>query len=155
HGEALFYRNVLEDGKVNITIAWATELVARKIADARSRHGKRRWVPPQRPSVRSRELVVDSRERIADQIKSQAGYVRRLPGVEVHQGTHLPSVSQQLGTVGTAGNLIGQTGSKEVPGVVIAVAVVELDVVGVIRDHSAVFADFIQSVRPGITELRG
>src|SRR5262249_38107608 len=39
------------------------------------------------------------------------------------------------------------------PGVIVAVAVIQLDIVRIIGNDRTIFADLIQSVRPGITEL--
>src|SRR5437867_8267348 len=39
------------------------------------------------------------------------------------------------------------------PGVIVTIAVIQLDIVRIIGNDRAVFADLIQGVRPGITEL--
>src|SRR5579859_3284664 len=77
----------------------------------------------------------------------------------VHDAADLPTVEYAAGPAGSSprgfGDVISQTNGEQVSCVEVAVAIVEQAIVGVRQDRSAVLADFIQGVRPGISELRG
>src|SRR5215469_8222452 len=70
----------------------------------------------------------------------------------VHQTGQLPALGEEFGTTRIGWNGVGDIRSKEVPRVVITVAVIPLTVEGIIGNSSAVFADLIQRVRPGVPE---
>src|SRR5215470_2250403 len=76
--------------------------------------------------------------------------------MKVTERRELPPVPQtsRPWSVGPASlwHVIHHTDGEEMPGVKVAVPVVEVLVEGVIQGHTAVFADLVQSVRPSVTE---
>src|SRR5262249_18074732 len=103
------------------------------------------------------EAVRDAFERISDQVQTDGvgeHFVVRLAGMKVPHTADLPTVSKDLRTMGRARNVIAEGSSKEVPSVEIGAAVIGFEVLGIIQNGSAVLADLVESVRPGVSELR-
>src|SRR5215813_665846 len=72
----------------------------------------------------------------------------------VHQTGYFPALRQELRSARRCGNGVVDVRCKQMTRVVVAVAIIEFDVLGIIGDHGTVFADLIQSVRPGVSECR-
>src|SRR5256885_647298 len=75
----------------------------------------------------------------------------------VRQAAQLPAIDQLVGPSPRPSCLrqeVGDIRRKQVPRVVIPVAIVQLYVIGVIRNGGTILADFIQSVGPGVAKLR-
>src|SRR5215469_4407607 len=70
----------------------------------------------------------------------------------VHQTGQLPALGEEFGTTRIGWNGVGDIRGKEVPRIVITVAVIPLTVEGIIGNSSAVLTDLIQRVRPGVPE---
>ena len=75
----------------------------------------------------------------------------------IHYATDLPIVERALGPArggpGRLGHIIGTTDGEKVSSVEITVSITRLKVERIVQYLTAVLADFIQSVRPGVSEL--
>src|SRR5579859_1393360 len=94
----------------------------------------------------------DACKRIAHQAQAGKHLIVRLPGMPVHQTGHVPIMGKEPGTERRARNVIDKSYSEQVPRVVVSVAVIALDVMGIVGKHSAVLAYLIEGVRPGVAE---
>src|SRR6267154_754658 len=96
-------------------------------------------------------------EGIPDQILARKSDVPRLPGMEIPQAANLPSVHQIARPPGGPRRLwhiVADACGEEMPSIVVAIAVVHLDV-GAVCHRGTVLANLIQRVRPGITDRTG
>src|SRR6266849_1579617 len=115
-------------------------------------------IDPESASVRRGEFVINSRERIANEVQVRPNFIERLSAVEVPQAAHLPPVDKPIGpSMGPRrlGHLVHQTCREEMPGVEVTVAVVQLEVRKVVRDDCTILADLVQRVGPGVAECGG
>ena len=75
----------------------------------------------------------------------------------IHYAADLPVVKDALcqarGSPRRLGNIIRTTDSEKVSCVEITVSIVRLKVKSIVQYLTAVLADFIKSVRPGVSEL--
>src|ERR1700688_2690914 len=76
------------------------------------------------------------------------------PGAEGEVGIQLPSVGQPSGAMGRTGNVVEKEGIEVVPDIVVRVAVVALEVGGVLRKRAYVLGNFVEAVAPGVRKLR-
>src|SRR6266576_1096910 len=94
-------------------------------------------------------------ERVSDQVCQWQRNVPWLAGMEIPEAANLPAVRQITGPpMGPRGlgYVVAEACGEEMPGIVITVAIVNLDV-GAVRDHAAVLADLVKGVRPSISNL--
>src|SRR5437016_624896 len=97
-------------------------------------------------------------ERIPDQVQTRKRFVERLARVKVHDATHLPVVENAPGPAGIGpsrpGNIVVQTDGEEMACIEVAVSVIRTLIKSIIQYGGTVLADLIQSMRPGVRELR-
>ena len=157
-------RYVLEDGEINVA-------ESRRV-DGIASHGSERTLC--RIGVRVRidpldGIVIDERmrnalERIADLDATGAVFASPVcigrgvdgewkPGAEGEVGIQLPSVGNPSGAMGRAGDVVKEEGAEVVPDIIIGVAVVALEVGGVLRERAHILSDFVEAVAPGVRKL--
>ncbi len=152
--------DVLDKRQVHIPKTRPGKFVSREVCRAWARRPARRaersGVPPLRPKA-GVELVTDSRIRVADQNQSRKRLVGGLPPVPIHYAADLPVVKDALCQVRRSprrlGNIIGTTDGEKVSSVEITVSIIRLKVESIVQNLTAVLADFIQSMRPSVSEL--
>ncbi len=75
----------------------------------------------------------------------------------IHYAADLPVVKGALCQVRRSprrlGNIIGTTDGEKVSSVEITVSIIRLKVESIVQNLTAVLADFIQSMRPSVSEL--
>src|SRR5260370_4749966 len=102
-------------------------------------------------------------ERVAHHVQARplgSGWVgprgvKWLPAVQINHAAHLPVVSEQFRPPRTAWHVIGNEGRKVVSCVEVAVPVFLFQVGADQRYLTSVLRHVIQSMRPGVDELRG
>lgn len=78
----------------------------------------------------------------------------RKAGAEGEVGIQLPSVGHPSGAMRRTGDVVKKEGIEVVPDIVVRVAVVALEVGGVLRERAHVLRDFVEAVAPGVRKLR-
>ena len=157
--------DVLDKRQVHIPKTRPGKFVSREVCRAwagcrqrrvRIREAERSGVPPLRAKA-GVEFVTDTGIGVTDQRQSRECLVGRLSAVPVHYRADLPVVERALGPArggpGRLGHIIGTTDGEKVSSVEITVSVIRLKVESIIQNLTAVLADFIKSVRPGVSEL--
>src|ERR1700730_8802175 len=102
-------------------------------------------------------------ERIAHQVQPRPlcsrwvgpREVKWLPPVEINHAANLPVVGKQFRTPRTAWHVIGNEGGKVISCVEVTVPVFLFQVGAEQRYRTSVLSHVIESMRPGVDELRG
>jgi len=74
-------------------------------------------------------------------------------GAEGEIGIQLPSVGNPSGAMGRAGDVVKKEGTEVVAHVIVRVAVVTLEVGGILRERTHILGDFVEAVAPGVRKL--